>query len=312
MKPALVVSFDFELGWGVLDDPVWRELEAGGLYSRLRTVLADLFEFLASREISTTWATVSSMLIDDRHELDLEHLPEPYRSQAATFFEEASWSTRCASDLLSSWVRLVGDFSEIASHTATHLYATAGGVTGRMYRRDVEISLEALDRVTSTPVESLVFTRDETKFTPEVLGLRPLNVRVPPIGRGGYGGSSVASRLARGATRFLRNVPECRLEQVTGGGTSQSGSFYFNWTGSRFSAIKSVQVRALASRMLNQLASGTESFHVWLHPFNLAETSAHLPRFKRFLSRAADLRDAGQIEIITMREIARRTETTHD
>ena len=306
MKPALVVSFDFELGWGVLDDPVWRELEAQGLYSNLRSVLADLFRFLATRQIPTTWATVSSMLVDDRANLELDHLPEPYRSETAVFFDEAAWYTRCANDLMESWHRSLGDFSEIASHTSTHLYASAGSVTGSMYRRDVEISLELLDVVSTRRVESLVFTRDQTDFLPDVLELRPLNVRVPPIGGGGYGGSSTAGRLFRGAARFLRRVPSSKFELVSGGGSTQSGSLYFNWTGSRISPVKALQVRALASRMLEQLAKGTESFHVWLHPFNLAETSAHLQRFKRFMTRAADLRDAGQIEILTMREFAMR------
>ena len=179
-------------------------------------------------------------------------------------------------------------------------------MTGSIYRRDVEISLELLDGVSQNRVESLVFTRDQTDFLSEVLELRPLNVRVPPIGGAGYGGSSTAGRLVRGASRFLRSVPCSRSELVSGGGSTQSGSLYFNWTGSRFSAVKALQVRALASRMLDQLTRGAECFHVWLHPFNLAETSAHLPRFKRFMARAADLRDAGQIEILTMRDFARR------
>lgn len=306
MKPALVVSFDFELGWGVLDDPVWKDLEAKGLYTRLRSVLADLFGFLESRQIPTTWATVSSMLVDDRAELELDHLPEPYRSSAAAFFDEAAWPTRCANDLMESWHRSLDGFSEIASHTATHLYASAGAVTGSAYRRDVEISLERLDAVSPRPVESLVFTRDETDFLSQVLELRPLNVRVPPTGGGGYGGSSTAGRLVRGAARFLRSVPASEFELVAGGGSAQSGSLYFNWTGSRFSPIKSFQVRALASRMLDQLTKGTAGLHVWLHPFNLAETTEHLPRFKRFMARAADLRDAGQIDILTMREFATR------
>ena len=125
-KPALVVSFDFELGWGILDEPVWRELEAQGLYSRLRSILADLFGFLATRRLPTTWATVSSMLVDDRADLELDHLPEPYKSYAAVFFDEAAWHTRCANDLMESWHQSLGEFSEIASHTSTHIYASAG------------------------------------------------------------------------------------------------------------------------------------------------------------------------------------------
>ena len=48
---ALIVSLDFELGWGVLDHPAWRQRESDGLYRRMREVLARVHEFQRSQLI---------------------------------------------------------------------------------------------------------------------------------------------------------------------------------------------------------------------------------------------------------------------
>ncbi|MCP4772061.1 MAG: hypothetical protein GY879_11705 [Planctomycetes bacterium] len=305
MTAKLVISFDFELGWGVLDDPLWRRREQDGLYQRMRPVLADLFRFLNERELATTWATVSSMTFEDTNDVPVDHLPESYRQHVQEFCRSAAWETRCGTDLLDSWQQQLAPFSELCSHTATHLYAGYEGVTSEQYVKDVELSIERLEQQYGAPIESLIFTRDQDDFRAEVSEKRVMNLRIGPQS---YGKASMGklARMMRGATRFWQAIPASVIRNGEHGECLQSGSLYFNWSGGDFEYLKRQQVRTQASRMLRQMQADGGTYHVWLHPFNLAETPQHQRAFRHFLESAVRLRDAGGLEILTMRDRSRR------
>jgi len=305
MTAKLVISFDFELGWGVLDSPLWQTREQDGLYRRMRPVLADLFQFLNERELPTTWATVSSMTFEDIASIPVDHLPESYRNHVGAFCREAAWETRCGNDLLDSWQEQLAPFSELCSHTATHLYAGYEGVTAKQYVDDVALSIERLEQQYGTPIESLIFTRDQDDFRAEVSAQRVMNLRIGPQT---YGKASMgkAARMMRGATRFWQAIPASVIRYGEQGECLQSGSLYFNWSGGDFEFLKRQQVRTQAARMLRQMQVDGGTYHVWLHPFNLAETPQHQRAFRHFLEAAVRLRDAGSLEILTMRDCGRR------
>ncbi|MAW61821.1 MAG: hypothetical protein CMJ94_13465 [Planctomycetes bacterium] len=302
-RSALIVSLDFELGWGVLDSPLWKQREKEGLYRRMRAVLARVHDFLIERECATTWAAVGSMFVEDPQQIELDHLPASYASSVRTFLKEAEPATRDARDLMERWDRLRA-FTEVASHTSTHLYAGFPGVTGAQYQADVAQSLTQLERHFDEPVRSLVFTRDQADYLNEVLTLRPLHVRLGPstyrTARPGR-----AHRVLRGLRRYVESVPASRVEAQAQGASSQSGSMYFNWVGGDFALAKRVQVGLQAKRVLRGLARGDEAYHLWLHPFNLAESPALCERFLSFLDQAVRLRDAGRTRILTMSDFAR-------
>ena len=299
---ALIVSLDFELGWGVLDHPAWRQRESDGLYRRMREVLARVHEFLIERECPTTWAAVGSMFVESPDQIPVQHLPESYADSVRAFLRDAEPQTRDARDLMERWDRLQG-FTELASHTSTHLYAGFSGVTGAHYRADVAQSIEQLEQYFGTRVRSLVFTRDQADFLHDVLAIQPLHVRLgPSTYRASRPGR--VHRILRGVRRFVEAVPESRVEALPDGASSQSGSMYFNWIGGDFARVKQVQVGQQAKRVLRGLAGGSGAYHLWLHPFNLAESPALCDRFLEFLDQAVRLRDAGRTKILTMADFA--------
>jgi len=65
-----------------------------------------------------------------------------------------------------------------------------------------------------------------------------------------------------------------------------------------------------ALRGLNEAARCRRIFHLWFHPTNFAEqTEAMFGGLRRILVRAATLRQHGQLEILTMNQIAERWES---
>lgn len=296
----VTISLDFELGWGVLDSELWRRREKSGIYENLRGKLDLVFDSLADREVPTTWATVAGMLVAPLDESRLDHLPVEYKKAVVTFQKSAKKSTIDARDIVDKhWFR-VEAFSEIASHTTTHIYPEFPGVTSTCYREDVSLSLKILEQYFGKTVKSMVFTRDDTTFLSSVAGICNLNLRTECPAYGQRNDGSI-TRIAKGCRRYLENVPRSTVAPSMRGSTTQSGSLYFNWSGGRYSVLKKVQLEVQVRRLLRVLSSQVSGdYHIWLHPFNLAETADHTSRFLWFIDRLVALRDAGQIEIVTM------------
>ena len=296
----VTISLDFELGWGVLDSELWCRREESGLYENLRDKLDLVFDSLADREVPTTWATVAGMLVPPLAESRLDHLPAEYKKAVVAFQKNAKRSTIDARDIVDKHWSRVESFSEIASHTTTHIYPEFPGVTSTCYREDVSLSLKILEQYFGKTVKSMVFTRDDTTFLSSVAGICNLNLRTECPAYGQRNDGSI-TRIAKGCRRYLENVPRSTVAPSMRGSTTQSGSLYFNWSGGRYSVLKKVQLEVQVRRLLRVLSSQVSGdYHIWLHPFNLAETADHTSRFLWFIDRLVALRDAGQIEIVTM------------
>lgn len=300
VHPKIVVSFDFELGWGVLDSSLWKRREADSIYSNLRQVFDRLVAELRYTEISTTWAVVGSLLTESEAELDLEHLPVSYRDKVISFYRQSSQKTRCGLDLVDKLQKLDG-ISEIASHTQTHIYAEYPGVTCSQYVDDVTKSITTLEEFFGKQVKSLVFPRDQARYNNDVAIKHPLNFRLNP----NYGQKNGhIYRMLKGAARLYSNAPKSRVIMGANGEYYQTGSLYFNWSGGKYEIIKKTLTKIQASRMVSSLREG-DIYHVWLHPFNLAESNEHLNTFMEFIRELAELRDKGMVEVVTMDELVR-------
>jgi len=296
--PKIVISFDFELGWGVLDSPLWRKREADSLYLDLRQVFDHLIEAFSESQIRTTWAMVGSLLAKSEAELDLEHLPASYRDSVISFYRESHETTRGGLDLVDK-LQKIDDLVEIASHTSTHIYAEYPGVTAAGYVSDVSNSISVLEKYFGRSVRSLVFPRDQARFNNDVAVAHPLNFRLNPnfgkkIGR--------LNRMINGAGRFYKNVPQSKVIMGAHGEYYQTGSLYFNWSGGKYESIKKYLTTLQSKRMLSEMTDG-DVYHVWLHPFNLAESREHLEQFLKFIRDIARLRDDGMLEVVTMDDL---------
>lgn len=297
-RPKIVFSFDFELGWGVLDSPLWQQREASSLYVNLRPVFDELVKVLKDTQLPTTWAMVSSLLVESEADLNADHLPDSYKDSVFSFYRHSKESSRCGLDLID---KLGGIDMEVASHTSTHIYANQTDVTSDQYVQDVRQSIELLERYFNCSLSSLVFPRDQANFNIEVAKLHPLAFRLNP----NYGvDCGKIRRVMSGASRVYKMPPRSKVIKGTYGESYQTGSLYFNWSGGSFENIKKRLTKIQANRMLNNM-SAESIYHVWLHPFNLAESKEHLDVFLKFIKDIAELRNKGLVEVVTMSDVSK-------
>lgn len=297
----IIISFDFELGWGVLDSVIWRQREAKGVYEDMRSTLPGLLRLMAERELPATWALVSSMLCPTKTDVEIEHLSPGYRDQVATFLEAAKWTTWNASDLCE--VLLQNGKHEIATHTATHLYASHPSADMESFTADVSVSLRQLTHFTGRLCSSIIYPRDQTDWNSAVARRFKLDARVNPA----FG---LKTDFVSRASRSLRNIggkyPRSNIYVGEYGELYHSGSIYFNWCSSNYSAVKKIILQQQVNHLVAQARNGEMRdavCHVWLHPFNLSEDARLFELFKDALVKLASLRDEGLVEMSTMADV---------
>jgi len=296
--PKIVFSFDFELGWGVLDSPIWKHREEKEIYTNLRPIFDSLVQLLHETKVPTTWAIVSSLLAKSERDINIDHLPVSYQNSVTRFYRESEKFSHCGLDLIDK-LESIDSLIEIASHTSTHIYGEYQDILSEQYVEDVRISIEVLESYFSRPITSLVFPRDQANFNNEIAKKFPLNFRLNPS----YGdNTSKMGRMISGASRIYKMPPHSKIIMGQYGENYQTGSLYFNWSGGSYERIKKALTKIQVNRMLSDMHNES-IYHIWLHPFNLAESSQHFSMFAEFIRNIAELRDKGLIEIVTMEDV---------
>ena len=298
--PIVVFSFDFELGWGVLESSLWRHRQSASLYTNLRPVMDRFVKVLNDAQIPTTLAIVSSLLASNEKDINIDHLPPSYKDSVARFYRESDESTRCGLDLVDK-LGPIEPLIEIASHTSTHIYAEQCDVTSEQYVNDVRESINVLEKYFCTNVASLVFPRDQAKFNNNVAKYFSLNFRLNP----NYGMNlNSFKRIVLGASRIYKMVPKSKVIMGAYGEYYQTGSLYLNWSGGSYQTIKKFMTKLQTHRLLNNMRQ-SEIYHIWLHPFNLAESLEYMDFFFKFIYDISELRDKGFIEVMTMKDVTK-------
>lgn len=297
----VVLSLDFELGWGVLDSSLWRQRENNGVYERMRSIMPELLGLMADLEMPATWALVSSMLCPTVDKVEIGHLKQGYRNAVASFLKEAKPSTWNAIDLCE--LLLQDNRQEIATHSATHLYVSHEDADERSYVEDIGLSLEQLLEFTGVKSSSIVYPRDQVDWKDAIAKEYRLDGRLNPA----FGMRS--GPLARAARAFRNLGGNYPLSSVSIGAYDEiyhGGSIYFNWQANKYARLKRYILARQIDRLLSDIRLRNRAgqvCHIWLHPFNLSESGDLFSFFKKTLISLADLRDAGAVGIYTMSDI---------
>lgn len=296
---AIVISFDFELGWGVLENDSWRRRESANVYIKMREDIPVLLSLLRQYEIPTTWAVVTNMLAESNQDINTDHLPPDYRDQVSNFLSHAKPTTKSGLDLFEQ-VAAMGSLCEIASHSASHIYGKHPSVTAIQYADDIQQSTQVLKKLLGNAVSSLVFPRDQDNFRLQVAQQVPnLNMRLNP----NFGESkSTVDRSISGLLDFIRPIKKSQIMVGESGEVYQTGSLNFNAIGGRYKFVKKQLLQVKLQRLARQLKNNENNdlYHIWLHPFNLSESPLNFRLFKGFLALLESLREAGTINIETM------------
>ncbi len=311
MQGTLIVSLDFELFWGMLDQcplEAYRGNVLGG-----RAAIPQMLELFQKYGIHATWATVGFQFAENAEEL-AQYFPADHPSYDDPALDPYSWFDRIGRDEASApcfyapslIARIAGTpGQEIGSHTFCHYYCREKGQTVAQFAADMkaakaigadhgyDLTSVILPRNQCEPeytavLRELGFTayRDEEndwihetiQFRPLLRLLRLLDVYVPLTGQGGY-----------------------RPRQEDG---------IWNLVGSRmykpiFRPLKFLEgwkIRRIKKQMLHAAKNGL-TFHLWWHPHNVGvRTREHLAQLEEIFQYYAELREIYGMRSLNMQE----------
>ena len=310
MSTRVVISFDFELGWGVLESNAWQLLESKGVYCKMRKDIPTVLTLLDKYSVKTTWATVSGLLDPEKTVKNLDHLPANYKESVDNFVINAKTETKNGRDI-ADLVLGMGDLCEVGSHTTTHVNANHPTIKECHYVNDVMLSFDSLEIYSGKKIETLIFPRDEPAHSVAISSKkRGLNIRLNP--RNSAGKSSIARKLLF-AFDYWSNVPRSNIYNGGFSDTYHTGSLYFNMCGNGHRAARSISLKKRVNRLLKQIKKCNDDsiYHVWLHPFNLSLSEYNLHLFCYFIEQLGIMQKSGIVNTVLMKNISKLLTCPH-
>jgi hypothetical protein len=306
---VVVLSLDTEQIWGYsdqLDETQFRRRYPNALEAQQKVL-----DCLSRAGVSATWFLVGGMALrgsDGVRDRRMAGLPVKWtgRIPAGTEATAPLWYRPSFVERL----RLARPFQEIGLHGGlTHLIWTDARATREMVRWELAEGVKALQQAQARPL-SFSFGREREAY----------HDLLPPHGLHCYRGRTVTWDFQLGPTfrgAMARLLEEARratpppvwpVETLPGLWNIPSSAFLYPIGGSRTRVVGLRSRIERFSRGLEAAARLRGIFHFCLHPENLTESPQGFSLFDDILERLIRSRDRGDVEILTMSEIAARME----
>ena len=323
MAGKMVISLDFELFWGLLEERTLEEYQDNVLGGRV--AIPRLLKLFEKYDIHATWATVGFMFAENYRELQT-YFPEqkptytkaglsPYDYFANIGEDEASEPCFYAPSLIKLVSQAPGQ--EIGSHTFSHYYCREKGQTVEQFAADmaaakkiaadhgydltsVILPRNQCERSYTRVFRELGFTayrdeeddwiHDRIKWFPLLRLFRLLDVYFPLTGQGVH-----KPRKEDGVWNFV-------------------GSGMFKPIRPALKAFEGLKLRRIKARM-RCAAQKDLVFHLWWHPHNIGVmTDDYLAQLEEIFRYYHQLKAQYGMESMNMGELARQLEkeTTHE
>jgi len=282
---CVVLTLDFEAGWGLLESGAWAAMERSGAFDSLRPQVVRLAGALDDREIGATWATVGAMALAPSA-VELDHLPGEIASEVRSALVHARRTTFDGRDLIDS-VRSTGTLQEFCCHSYTHTRFGRPGVTAEAVGAEVSLWQRAMPSCPIRP--SLVFPQNDIAHLQAVrrAGIDLVRTRRSYAALGSVG-------VGRRIGDLLAAPPLARSEELVDGLSGQSDSVLIN-TGRRPWRLPLLRARLACG--LHRASRRGGVLHAWMHPHDLVGDPALEEVLFEFLSDVATERDAGRIDV---------------
>lgn len=313
--PAVVISLDFELRWGMhdklrLNTDAYREnLE------NVREVVPALLKLFLDRNIRATWACVGALACKDWDEY-FTRAPKPPKYHNPSLAISPQYAKldpkghlHFAPELLQAIYHTPGQ--ELGTHTFSHIYMREPGVTAE----DVEADLSAVSSLWKErfegPPKSLVFPRNQYAFLDVV---RASSVQ---IWRGNelpwyYDRNEISTnrifpRVFRLLDSLNPSVKHASVLEYDSGLYMTRASLFLRVNLPRAAwALHVLRIR----RELEALRPG-EIFHIWFHPHNLGkDTKTRLARVEEVLDITAEKCTRGSLVSHCMADLIPKKEVS--
>jgi peptidoglycan/xylan/chitin deacetylase (PgdA/CDA1 family) len=312
-RGTCVISIDTELAWGVVHRRGGSQ--ARHRFAQEREVIDAVLALFARDEIPATWAVVGHLFLDaceddgrgPHSELvtpDYEWLEGAWLANdpCSTLEAEPNWYGR---DIVDA-IRACPVRQEIGSHSFTHVIVDDPACTPEVFASELHASRRAAAACGVT-LRSFVYPRNR-------IGLVPL---LAEHGFRCYRGSRAVPPFAdRSGWQRRALVAIDRLRPLAGSAVTPAREPSGVWNVPQTYLFAPVESRrhlppAVWSRRpvarLRQAARTGSLFHMWFHPSNLTgDPERALAALEHICRAAARLRDAGELSVVTMGDLAAR------
>lgn len=297
-SPALVISLDFELHWGVRDrhgpDSRYMANVRGA-----RDAIPRLLDLFAEYDIAATWATVGFLFAESRDELESFH-PEVrprYVDTRLDPYGEPVGDGEAADPLhfAASLIRLIASTprQEIGTHTYSHFYCLEPGADAEAFRNDID-SAVAIASAKGIRLRSAVLPRNQWNAEYARI-LRDAGIECFRGNQPGWmyraAPATGENAVRRGARLADAHIPLTRWRGRPWRATMSdiglhdvAATSFLRPVGDGSHAVNELRLRRLRAG-LAQAARGGRVFHLWWHPHNFG---THTPENLSFLRHLLD------------------------
>ena len=311
-----MISLDFELFWGMLDECPLEDYQANVLGGR--NAIPRLLELFAKYGIHATWATVGFLFAENYEELtaffpDEDVRPaydNPKLDPYARLREIGRDEQTAPCFYGASLVRRVAEFpgQEIGSHTFCHYYCREKGQTIDQFAADLKAA-KAIAAAKGFEVTSVILPRNQCE---------PAYTRI--LADCGYTAyrdlekdwihRKIKPRILERACILL----DAYLPMTVGGYIPKKENGVWNFTGSKMYRpimkplyfLERVKLMRIKGQMRHAAKHGL-TYHLWWHPHNLGvRTEEHLAQLEELFRYYKELKEKYGMESLNMREAAAR------
>jgi hypothetical protein len=298
-------SLDFELGWGTRGRPKAPMMPP--FFRGTRSAIRGLLGLFERHGISGTWAVVGALLLQSKDGRTRHPWLADPRFQDVPAGDSASQPFWYADDVLDALLECPVP-QEIGCHTLTHTFVDPQPTGRDRFREELRLFLELSGQLGLERPTSFIFPKAKMGHFDVLAEMGFRSFRGPE--RKWF--ESLPGEVVRAGVRLLdaRMAARPRVDRprLTGEGLWMIPASQFYSPFMSVGKYVSLEARVQTAIKGLRLAARTGNvFHLWTHPFNLGVRSEELLiGLDRILGEAARLRDAGEIDILPMGEIARR------
>jgi len=306
---AVILSLDTEQVWGYLDQ--MNEQQFRNRYPDALGAQDKVLACLSNAGVSATWFIVGGMTLrgsEGPRDVRMSGLPAAWTARIPGGVEATKplWYRHSFVERL----RRARPFQEIGLHGGlTHLIWTHAHATREVVKRELSEGVKALEQALVHPV-SFSYGREQEAYYDLLPKHRIRCYRGRNVTRAFQLGPTFRGAMARllDEVRCSTPPPVWPQETLPGLWNIPSSAFLYPIGKSRSRVV------GLRSR-IERFSRGVEAaarlrgiFHFCLHPENLTESEQGFPMFEEILDLLVRARDRGDVEILTMGEVAARME----
>jgi len=304
-----MLSFDVEQIWGYVD--LFNEAQFHGRHPKALEAHTRLLACLAQAGLSATWFVVGGMALDGSHgarDWRMAGLPYKWTARIPDGDEATAplWYRHSFVDILHT----IRPRQEIGLHGGlTHFIWTHPLANQEVVEWELTQGLRALKEFCIAPL-SFSFGREQEAYYELLAPQGILSFRGRTVAPSFRLGSNVVGKAARLLDELARSTPQVvwPRETLPGLWNIPSSLFLYSIHPSR-TRITGLQSRVERFRRgIDAAIRHRGIFHFCLHPENLTEAPEGFSIFEEMLSLLISARGSGDVEVLTMTEIATRME----